>query len=201
MSTRSQIIIKDERDEQWFYRHSDGYPSGNMPSLFKLMQWYDEGKIRKNVEQSCGWLVLIGADEYGYVYDYKSEKQTRKKTLTSPSKKDSISGWKYGAYEICPKKEKHGDIEWLYTIDIVSNTIVIEAIYSGQTRNLTFAEMKAYSKNWDDLEKEFIEWMKSRRNFILSIRGCDVLFAWTKSMGKRLQLRRYKSTETTVLRR
>jgi hypothetical protein len=63
MSTRSQIIIKDGYTEQWFYRHSDGYPQENMPELYKFMSWVNEGKIRNNVEQSCGWLVLLGAKE------------------------------------------------------------------------------------------------------------------------------------------
>jgi len=163
MSTRSQIIIKetwtDEKtkkeyqQEQWFYRHSDGYPSGNLPQLYEFMQWIEKGLIRRSVEQSCGWLVLIGAKEYGYTYD--GGKQTPKKTITEPCKEDNMSGWKYGAYEICPCKERHGDIEWLYTINLVDNTITIEKVDTGKIKKYAFKELKNYSKNFDVLEKEF----------------------------------------------
>lgn len=155
MSTRSQVIIKDEYDEQWFYRHSDGYPTRNLPALFKLMTWYHKGLIRQSVEQSSGWLVLIGAEEYGYNYDYKTGKKTKKKTITKPIKKDMFDGWKYGAYEICPHKEPHGDIQWLYTIDITKNSINIKEVRSGMEMYFTFEELKEYKDDWGRVENLF----------------------------------------------
>jgi hypothetical protein len=150
MSTRSQIIIKEERDEQWFYRHSDGYPSGNMPELYKFMKWISKGKIRRNVEQSCGWLVLIGAEEYKY--EYIDGKEKLKKTLTEPGNDNSM-GWKCGAYEICPCKSEHGDIEWLYTINLKDNSISIRG--RGSTKTFSFEELKEYETNWEFFEEQW----------------------------------------------
>lgn len=156
MSTRSQIVIKDEYDEQWFYRHSDGYPEGNLPALFTFMTWIEEEKIRRNVEQSSGWLVLIGADEYGYDFDYKTGKETRKKTVLEPIGNERFSSWKYGAYEICPHKEPHGDIEWLYIIDIEKNTLTIKEVgYGNRSHTFSYAELKAFKGDYEALRNEY----------------------------------------------
>jgi len=108
MSTRSQVIIKDSYSEQWFYRHCDGYPEGIMPSLQKFIGWVRTGAIRDNVEQSCGWLVVLGAKEYD--------------TPREPDTLGHLSGWKVGAYEPC-EKERHGDIEFIYVIDLGDKSI------------------------------------------------------------------------------
>ena len=50
MSTRCQIVIKDESNQIVFYRHSDGYPEGAMPTLQKFMEWVRNKKIRNNAE-------------------------------------------------------------------------------------------------------------------------------------------------------
>lgn len=140
MSTRSQIIIKDEYDEQWFYRHSDGYPSGNLPQLQKLIKWYHEGLIRRNVEQSAGWLILIGAREYDHDHDFKDGKviEIPKKDITKPSK-DDYSSWKCGSYEISVPRE-HGDIEYLYTINTKDETLTIKGMY-GKERTFSWKEI------------------------------------------------------------
>ena len=131
MSTRSQIIIKSESDgdEQWFYRHSDGYPEENLPQLRKFLKWLKEGKIRNNVEQSAGWLILIGAEEYNTYY--KDGKDYPKKTLTEPTD-EGFTGWKCGAYEICTCDETHGDVEWLYTIDLDKKQIRVKPVRGGK---------------------------------------------------------------------
>lgn len=60
MSTRCNIIVKDGRDELIFYRHSDGYPEGAMPTLETFLALVKEGKVRSNVSQAAGWLILLG---------------------------------------------------------------------------------------------------------------------------------------------
>lgn len=125
MSTRCNIIIKDEEDQLIFYRHSDGYPDGALPTLKKFMAWVKEGKIRDNVEQSSGWLILIGAKEYDSVY-IGGGKRELKTTLTEPDPADEISGWKCGAYE--PTVSIHGDIEYLYTLDLQKLTITVQKV-------------------------------------------------------------------------
>ena len=120
MSTRAQIIITDGQDELWFYRHSDGYPEGTMPTLEKFLSWVKEGKIRNNVEQAAGWLVLIGAKEYSTELVSSSAGKSEwkeKENLFEPPEGDRMTGWKCGAYEPCCP-EMHGDIEYLYTVDL-----------------------------------------------------------------------------------
>lgn len=106
MSTRANIIIKDGYDQLIFYRHSDGYPEGTLPTLDKLMRWVKTGRIRDNVVQAAGWLIKIGASEY-----------------ETPDEPDSHScyGWKVGAYE--PTPVVHDDINYLYTIDLDAKTV------------------------------------------------------------------------------
>lgn len=130
MSTRANIKIleivdyggKDGESKEvlWFYRHCDGYPEGTLPTLKKFMRWVIERKIRDNISQAAGWLVLIGADEYGKGF--------------TPS-----DGWKCGAYE--PMTEQHGDIEFLYTLDITNKLIIVEDMYKGTTKVLTEDEI------------------------------------------------------------
>ena len=124
MSTRANIIIKDEHSQLIFYRHSDGYPEGALPTLNKFMDWVKAGKIRDNVDQASGWLILIGAQEYDTVYVGSGERR-KKTTLTEPSV-GGITGWQVGAYE--PTTSIHGDIEYLYTLDLTTKTILVQEV-------------------------------------------------------------------------
>jgi hypothetical protein len=99
MSTRANIIITDGEDKLYFYRHSDGYPEGTMPTLEKFLAMVKNGQIRDNTCQSAGWLIMIGYDEY----------------------KEYQPDWKVGAYE--PTTGIHGDIEYLYVVDLVKKNI------------------------------------------------------------------------------
>ena len=128
MSTRANIVIKDKHNQLIFYRHSDGYPEGTLPSLKKFMSWVKSRKIRDNVSQAAGWLILIGAQEYDKVY-VGAGKSRKKTTLTEPAKDDPISGWKVGAYE--PTTAIHGDIDYRYTLDLTAKTIIVEEMGDG----------------------------------------------------------------------
>jgi len=102
MSTRSNIEITDGTDSFMFYRHSDGYPSGQ-ETLLKFMKLIQDKKLRDDVQQCAGWLIVFGHEEYGSV---------------SPEK-----DWKVGAYE--PSIDKHGDINYFYKCDILKMTIEV----------------------------------------------------------------------------
>lgn len=123
MSTRANVVIKDSYDTLWFYRHSDGYPKGTMPTLKLLLNWLKSGKIRNNAQQCAGWLIVIGAIEYGTIPKFEQEKGSSHgdiDTIKPPS------DWKVGAYE--PTIEEHGDIDYLYTIDLEKKTIDVSKI-------------------------------------------------------------------------
>jgi hypothetical protein len=126
MSTRCNIIIKDGSGRELiFYRHSDGYPEGALPTLKRFMSWVKDGRIRDNVQQAAGWLILVGAEEYGSVY-VGGGKEVPKKSLTIPDPNNEFSGWNCGSYE--PSFGIHGDIEYLYTLDLDEKTILVQSV-------------------------------------------------------------------------
>lgn len=82
-----------------------------MPTLNKFLDLVKSGKIRNNLSQSAGWLILIGAEEYGTDINNLDKKGL---------------AWKVGAYE--PTTAQHGDIDYLYTIDLQEKTIKTESV-------------------------------------------------------------------------
>lgn len=120
MSTRANIIIKDKYIKMYFYRHSDGYPKGVMPTLEKFIKWVKKGKIRDNVGQAAGWLIVIGAIEYASIPEHSINDDGYAEYGDISSLKDP-SYWKAGSYE--PTDGIHGDIEHLYVIDLEKKTI------------------------------------------------------------------------------
>lgn len=125
MSTRANIIIQDGHDRLWFYRHSDGYPRGALPVLKKFMAAVKDGTVRNNACQAAGWLILLGAEEYGVRPDF-----TRKHYNDDTR----VSDWKVGAIE--PTTEQHGDIEFLYTLDLKKKTITVDDL-AGDIETIT----------------------------------------------------------------
>ena len=101
MSTRSNILLKDDNGQQWFYRHNDGYPEGAMPTIAEFVRHVENGSIRPYVRPAAGWLVALGMQEYGNQV---------------PQKGSKLADWKVGTIE--PTTGEHGDIEYLYTITL-----------------------------------------------------------------------------------
>jgi hypothetical protein len=134
MSTRANIKITAEGEKPlWFYRHSDGYPEGALPTLNLFMDWLRKGLIRDNIDQAAGWLIVIGHKEYaGERYG---------PALFAPGDPATGMGWKVGAYE--PTEGIHGDIEYLYTIDLTAKTLVIDEVGGGFGSPLTFKRIKS----------------------------------------------------------
>lgn len=135
MSTRANIILKDNSGRQIiFYRHSDGYPKGVMPTLNKFINWIKAGKIRNNLMQSAGWLVLIGAMEYNSLPKYKAKPYKLGKSTYYNVNVESIeepSDWKCGAYEITDNI--HGDIAYLYTVNVSDYSIKCQEVKYERT--------------------------------------------------------------------
>jgi hypothetical protein len=140
MSTRARVILKDTDETLHFYRHSDGYPSGTMPTLKKFIGWIVTGKIRGNVGQCSGWLVLVGAEEYrryGHMDDnYKTHP---KKTVLEPDPTEGNLGWKAGAYE--PAGVEVNDFAWSYEIDLDKKELTISHGYPAKSKTITFASV------------------------------------------------------------
>lgn len=107
MSTRANIIITDGNDHVILYRHSDGYPEGVKETFLAFIEAVRNGTFRDNTMQAAGWLIVLGAMEYG----------TLKDKLGNPE----FMNWKCGAYE--PTNQVHGDINYLYLIDLEKKVI------------------------------------------------------------------------------
>lgn len=117
MSTRCNVIIKDNNfgTEQSliFYRHSDGYPEGVSDTLNEFLSLVKNNKIRDNIGQAAGWLILLGYEEY-------AEDNDLEKMRTNTQGTD-IWGWNVGAYE--PATCISIGIEYLYEIDLTKKTL------------------------------------------------------------------------------
>lgn len=127
MSTRANIILKEGNEKLFFYRHSDGYPKGTLPTLEKFLNWIKEGKVRTDLQQASGWLIVLGAIEYNAIPKYKVVVEHKYNRDWEDTDIDSIeppTDWKVGAYE--PTTGLHGDIEYLYTIDLEKKEIKVQ---------------------------------------------------------------------------
>lgn len=118
MSTRCNVVIFDKfTDPQrpiMFYRHSDGYPEGVKDTLDAFVAGIAEGRLRDNDEQAAGWLVVLGAQEYGCLTkDYGEAYVDLPVRLTGD---EGVLDWQVGCYEPCV--DLHGDIEYVHFVDI-----------------------------------------------------------------------------------
>lgn len=130
MSTRCNVIIKDGCTKIILYRHSDGYPDCTGEDLKDFVKDYTNGSMRLDAMQSAGWLILRGHSEY--------TKEDGKSLTLKPDPKDRFSGWKCGAYE--PTDQIHGDIEWLYTIDLEKQELTFKDVYEKRIKKkISFA--------------------------------------------------------------
>lgn len=123
MSTRANVIIKSNNERLFFYKHSDGYPDGMLPQLNLFLKWVKEKKIRDNVQQAAGWLIIIGALEYNTIPFCEFDKPSYSGNI-GYGKIDTIKDpkdWKCGSFE--PTTGIHGDIDYLYIIDLSKKTI------------------------------------------------------------------------------
>lgn len=148
MSTRANIIVMDnDGNKMYFYRHSDGYPEGTKPTLNKFMKWLRDGKLRNNIWQSAGWLIIIGAAEYNVGRDLDNPETLRKTLHTplseyAPGGEDNFGmGWKVGAYE--PATGVQMDVEYVYEINVEEKTL-------KTFRADKHPEVKAVRKAYDD---------------------------------------------------
>ena len=135
MSTRANVIIQEtinlsaymrpnRVDKLYFYRHSDGYPEGVMPILEKFIKWIKEDKIRDNLSQAAGWLVVLGAIEYNTIPAFKKEEPSYKgaKAYGDVESIEFPDDWKVGAFE--PTTGIHGDIQHLYVVELSNKTVI-----------------------------------------------------------------------------
>ena len=146
MGTRAIIALTEIDKEQeknpgilpetlYFYRHWDGDPEEVQDSLGTFCRWLKEGKIRNNLYQASGWLVLAGRKEE---LEVKLAMHGRGKHYTavpaplSPEVKieSSVAGnngngasWKVGSYDIVgPSVRSYINIEYIHVVDVATGS-------------------------------------------------------------------------------
>ena len=108
----------------FFYRQSDGNPEGILPVLQVFMKWIREGKLRNNIGQCAGWLTILGAIEYNNIPKYLYFKDRLGSVELNTILMPKI--WKCGGFE--PTTGLHGDIEYLYEIDINNLELTVKKV-------------------------------------------------------------------------
>lgn len=145
MSTRANIIITDGYQNQIFYRHSDGYPEGVAPTLQKFVDWVAEGKLRNNTGQAAGWLIMLGALEYQTIPKLKEGAKKYSLDFEMKESEYAFMDWKVGAYE--PTDNIHGDIEYLYLIDLRNPSVKSIKKWDSGYLSPQFVEREAVKKS------------------------------------------------------
>lgn len=118
MSTRSQIKVKGS--EVMIYKHSDGYPSEVMPTLTEVMTQF----IRERGNEPDYALAQI-------VRAFARRDEERRKEIAASDsnfahmyQEHSMTGWGLDTV-------RHGDIEYLYLVDLELGVIVINHGFGG----------------------------------------------------------------------
>ena len=137
MSTRAQVVI-EENEGVFIYKHSDGYPSGVLPILQKLLPKFKDGRgfDPEYLTAHVSSTFIIESIEA----DKKRAKEWKKKGLEYERWSDFL-GHGLGS-------DVHGDIEYLYyirkdfSIDILHPT-KLGVKNARKMRTVTLEELKA----------------------------------------------------------
>lgn len=113
MGTRSSIFVKRTTKGKTrfyrFYKHWDGYPTGNLPVLLGLIAGIKIGRL------SVKRAMLLAATIDGSKVEFEGIK---------------------GSLDLITKHNEHGDLEWSYLVDLDSRKIEISAASDGTSRRL-----------------------------------------------------------------
>ena len=90
------------------HRHENGEPEHNLPLLASIMQWRKEEKLSGHVGEMAGWILRKG--------NY---------SRTEPDVEDLVNGCESSIYEIADKNEKPLTDDYIYKLNIRTNTIRI----------------------------------------------------------------------------
>jgi hypothetical protein len=110
--------------------------------------------LRTDLGQAAGWLIILGAIEYNTIPEFELEKSTPyiSKTYGDVNSvkwpEADGSNWKVGAIE--PTTSLHGDIEYLYVIDLTNKTLKCYEDWdteTGEERPESEIDISEYTKN------------------------------------------------------
>jgi len=124
MSTRSQIKVKGS--EIMIYKHSDGYPSEVMPTLEKVMKQF----IKERGNEPDYALAQIMRAFARRDEKRRKEGLKRNDSFSSIYEEPSMTGWGLDCVQ-------HGDIEYLYKVDLEEGIILIKDLWNDDVRGVS----------------------------------------------------------------
>ena len=130
MSTRSQIKVKGS--EIMIYKHSDGYPSETLPTLIGTMQTF----IKERGNEPDYALAQIMRAFARRDEKRRKEKLAKDDVFSKYYEKQQMTGWGLDTV-------RHGDIEFLYTVDLSKGVVIVETGYGedmGQEKIIKLEE-------------------------------------------------------------
>ena len=120
MSTRSQIKVKGS--EIMIYKHSDGYPEGVMPTLKEIVKTFAD---KRGNEPDYALAQIMRA--------YARRDEEKRQAILADDEQEAwhdiykeprMTGWGLDCIQ-------HGDIEYLYEVDLEERTITIYDLWEG----------------------------------------------------------------------
>ena len=130
MSTRAQIKVKGS--EVMIYKHSDGYPSETLPTLIGTMQTF----IKERGNEPDYALAQIMRAFARRDEKRRQEKLAKDDAFSKYYEKQQMTGWGLDTV-------RHGDIEFLYTVDLSKGVVIVETGYGedmGQEKIIKLEE-------------------------------------------------------------
>ena len=125
MSTRCQIKFISEGKEVLIYRHSDGYPEGDfgvVNSISKFLKWDSRGDDIEYIPAN-----FIFFEKVNMALHFNENREVRGEnpiTLNNLLEEDYMQL----GYGVCQPNDYHGDIEFLYTVDIEKRTLTVQSM-------------------------------------------------------------------------
>jgi len=117
MSTRAQIQVKGS--EVMIYRHSDGYPSGVLPTLVPRMKGFIKARGTNDVEYDTANVMKAFVEA-----SIDSVADRIDSGMLDPEMYHDM--FRYTGYGI--GTQMHGDIEYFYEIDLKEKKIIVYAM-------------------------------------------------------------------------
>lgn len=117
MSTRAQVQVKGS--EVMIYRHSDGYPSGVLPTLVPRMKGFIKARGTNDVEYATANVMKAFVEEYREDADASIDRGML--DLEMYHDMFRYTGLGIGT-------QMHGDIEFFYEIDLKEKKLIVYAV-------------------------------------------------------------------------
>lgn len=126
MSTRSIIVLTSAIQTVRIYKHSDGYPNGNLPVIARAIEACGARKgARKKLDKKLGYELNVNTLAQAVLAEGELDPRNLEETFKEPFRPTHL-----GVQE---------DLEWLYVVDIDAKTVsVYGERWTGESPQVAF---------------------------------------------------------------